>query len=126
METKKKRRRRPSVFTPFDAEIIRLLEEERTVKEIYRILFPVPDSGYSYMGLLSHINACGLRYVTHNDGYEVAPKCAECTQYMTIKRYDRNNSDFRACACEKKEVSRYVKDSPSWCPKRDHKRQGEL
>lgn len=114
------------MFTPFDEDIVRLLGEGKTVKEIWRILFPEPDSGYSYMGFLSHINTCGLRYATENDGYEVAPKCKECEQYMSIKRYDRNCSDLRACACEKKEVSRYVKDSPSWCPKRDHKRQGEL
>ena len=114
------------MFTPFDEDIVRLLGEGKTVKEIWRILFPEPDSGYSYMAFLSHVNVCGLRNVTENAGYEVAPNCVKCENCISIQRYEKGIRDLKACVSEKKEISRYVQTSPSWCPKRDHKRQGEL
>ena len=119
------RRKGTSMFEPFKEDIIGLLEQGKNVKQIYRILFSQPDSGYQYQGLLNFINTNRLRFVTDNDGYEVQPKCHECKCYMRIKR-EEGIKDMKVCTNEKREIKYSIVVSPRWCPLRDKKRQGEL
>lgn len=114
------------MFSPYRDEIIRLLDEGKNVKQIFRILFPEPDSGYQYQTFLGYVNNNGLRFVTDNKGYEEVPLCKLCKSMVSIKRCERDKCDIAVCLSEKREIGPHRITSPKWCPKRDKKRQGEV
>lgn len=121
------RRKNTSMYAPYREEIIKLLEDGYTVKQIWRMMFPDPDSGYTYQAILYYVNHSGLRSATSNDGYEHLPRCKECEHFKSIKRHENGRKDMLVCLSEFTEIDRYsVINSPRWCPKRDHKRQVEL
>ena len=120
------RRKGTSMYAPYRDDIIRLLDEGKNVKQIFRILFPQPNSGYQYQTFLGYVNRNGLRFVTDNEGYEEVPLCGKCEQWASIKRCEAGLKDFSVCLTEKREVGPQRTTSPKWCPKRDKKRQGEV
>lgn len=115
-----------SLYSPYKEKIINLLDEGYTIKCIFRMLFPVQDSGYNYSTFLQYVNRNGLRYVTENAGYEKLPVCSECENCMDVKRYENGMKNISVCYIEKREIRPYSIASPRWCPNRDKKRQGEV
>lgn len=120
------RKKGTSMYAPYKGDIIRLLDDGKTVKQIFRTLFPEPNSGYQYQTFLNYINHNGLRFVTDNEGYEETPVCAECKECASVKRFVNSMENLTICLAEKREIGPYKITSPKWCPKRDKKRQGEV
>ena len=115
------------MFAPYRQEIIAALEAGMTVKKIYReIIYPAMNGGCQYGALVYYVNANGLRSVTNNDGYEIAPRCSDCEHCGKMKRFQERYKEFSYCRIAEREICGQNKSSPRWCPMRDGKRQGEI
>lgn len=116
-----------SMFAPYQKEIVALLDEGRSIKQIYRdLIYPAMNGGCSYCNLVHYINSNELRSAADHDGYEVVPACRECVDCKVVKRCKTDAPDLKICRMTMQEINRQVKHSPRWCPKRDLKRQGEV
>lgn len=121
------KRKVKSMFDPYEKKIIALLDAGKSMKQIYREdIYPAMHGGCGYEALVYFVNARGLRSVAANDGYEVVPKCAECSECKLLKRHRASTPDMKICLSALHEINEYVISSPRWCPKRDRKRQGEI
>lgn len=121
------RKKGSSMFAEYEDQILAALNSGMTVKAIYReIVNPAMNGTCEYVSLLHYVNSNGLRYKANFDGYEVVPDCSECECCKSIERHTCGRAELRICTKMWREINYTVVHSPSWCPERDQKKQGEM
>lgn len=107
-----------SIFEPYKKDILRLVEEGYSVKQIYEIIFS-NKAGYSYPALVSYVRKRRSTNDLPEGKFDKIPKCSECDSLKAITRCVKEKKDILMCQQTYKEVNRYgITNCPTWCPKK--------